>query len=102
MFIAAPAVSLPYRTLLLVAETGCDRLASVDQRRHRLHRLVEHGTLGAVELNVDDALDALGTDHRRHADVKILHAVFAVEIGGARQDALLVLEIALRHRDRGG
>ncbi len=44
-----------------------------------------------VELDLDDALDALGADHHRHADIEVLHAVFALEVGGAGQDALLVL-----------
>ena len=65
-------------------------------------RFLEHGALGAVELDLDDALDALGADHHRHADIEILHAVFAVEPGGAGQHALLVAQIAFRHRDGGG
>src|SRR6476659_9839722 len=50
----------------------------------------ESGTLGAAEVDLDDALDALGADHHRHADIEIADAVFAVEPGGAGQHALLV------------
>ena len=31
---------------------------------------------------MNDALDAAGADHHRHADIKALHAVFAVQQGG--------------------
>ena len=42
-------------------------------------------------------------DHDRHADIHVLDAVLAVEVGGAGQHALLVLEVALGHGDgRGG
>ena len=56
--------------------------------------------LAPVELDLDDALDAAGADHRRHADIGVLDAVFAVEMRGAGQHALLVLEIGFGHRDR--
>ncbi len=36
-------------------------------------------------------LDAAGADHHRHADVEVVQAVLAAQIGGAGQDALLVL-----------
>ena len=58
--------------------------------------------LGRVELDLDDLLHAVGADHHRHADVHVLHAVLAVEVGGAGQHAALVLEVALGHRDGGG
>src|SRR5215470_10814368 len=73
--------------------------ASGDQRCDGLGRLFEHGTFGAVQLNLDDALDALCADHGGYADVKVLDPVLAVEVGRARKDALLVLEKALRHGD---
>ena len=55
----------------------------------------------AGERDLDDALDAVLADHDRHADEHVLHAVLAVEIGRAGQDALLVLEVALGHGDGG-
>ena len=56
-----------------------------------------------AHLDLEDALDAAVADHHRHADIHALHVVFAVEIGGAGQHALLVLEVALGHGDgRGG
>src|SRR5205085_9016951 len=69
---------------------------------HRADGLVEHLALGRIESELDHALDALRADHHRYADVQVLHAVWAVEIGRAGEHALLVLEIALRHRDRRG
>src|ERR1700722_20669140 len=39
-----------------------DLLAGLDQRLHRAHRFLEHAALGAVELDLDDALDALAAD----------------------------------------
>ena len=55
-----------------------------------------------VELDLDDPLDAAGAEHARHADVEIVDAVLAGEMRGAGQDALLVLQEALGHRDRAG
>src|SRR5664279_3568469 len=54
-------------------------LTSLDQALHRGHRLFELATFTTAELDLDDALDALGADHHRHADIKVLEAVFAVE-----------------------
>ena len=48
----------------------------------------------------DNALDALLTDQHRHADIHILDAVFASEISGAWQNALLILEIGFSHCNR--
>src|SRR6185437_14906372 len=72
----------PRRPSFLFAQIGSDLLAGFDQRLHRLRGFLEHTARGAVELDLDDALDALGADHYRHTDVKILDAVFAVEPGG--------------------
>src|SRR3954469_17381095 len=85
---------------LSLAEIRSDLLTGLDQALHRGNRLVEIGPLSAGQLQLDDALDALGADHHRHTDIKTLHAVFAVEPGRARQHALLVAQIALGHRDR--
>src|SRR6478609_5667937 len=83
---------------LSLAEIGRDLLASLDQAFHRGDRLVELGAFGARQVELDDAL---GANHHRHADVKPLHAVLAVQPGGAGQHALLVEQVALRHRDGG-
>src|SRR4051794_33782801 len=80
---------------------GCDLLAGVNQTLHCADRLVEGFAVLADELDLDDALDTLGADYDRHADIHFLHAVFAVQIGGRGQHALLVTQIALGHRDRG-
>ena len=76
--------------------------AGLDQALHGLDRLLEHLPLGSIEIDLDDLLDAIGADHHRHAHIHALHAVFAVEVGGAGQHAALVLEIALGHLDGGG
>src|SRR5262249_22870467 len=103
MFIDAPRYAARNcRRLFPLAEIGRDRLAGVDQRRQRLRRLVENAALRTIELNLDYTLNALGTNDRRHADVKVLDSVFTVEIGGAGQGAFLVLEIALNHGGGGG
>src|SRR3954454_2395544 len=86
---------------ILLRQMRRDALARIHQALHGLGGFLEHATLGAIEMNLHDALDALGSDHRRHADIEVLDSVFAVQVRGAGQDALLVLEIALRHRDRG-
>src|SRR5258708_2484269 len=86
---------------LLAEQIGRDLLAGIDQALHRADRLVEGFAVLAGQLDLDDALDALRADHDGHADIHVLHAVFAVEIGRAGQHALLVAQIALGHRDRG-
>src|SRR5215475_10173831 len=78
-----------------------DLPAGVDQALDGADRLVESLAVLAAEFDLDNALDTLAADHHGHADIHVLHTVFAVEIGGAGQHALLVLQIALRHRDRG-
>src|SRR5262249_55384715 len=69
----------------------CDLLASLDQRCDRLGRLFEHGTFSAVQLNLDDALDALRADHGGHTHIKGLDPLLPVEIGPAKKNALLFL-----------
>src|ERR1700730_3830983 len=72
-----------------------DLLAGVDQTLDGGDRLVEGLAILAGKLDLDNALDALAADHDRHANIHVLHAVFAVEIGGAGHHALLVLQVAL-------
>src|ERR1700752_2147457 len=69
-----------------------DLVAGVDQRAHGRHRLVEHLALGAGELQLHHTLDAFRADHHRHPDVHVLHAVLAIEIGGAGDRAPLFLQ----------
>src|SRR3954453_15317473 len=82
-------------------QVGGDFLARVDQALHRAYRLVERIAVLARKLDLDDALHAPGADHDGHADIHVLYAVFAVEIGGAWQHALLVPQITLDHRHSG-
>src|SRR5206468_9658637 len=82
-------------------QIGRDLPAGVDQTLNGPNRLVESFAVLAGQLDLDDTLDTLRADDDGHADIHVLHAVFAVEIGGAGQHALLVLQVAFRHRDRG-
>src|SRR5436190_17722367 len=72
-----------------------DFLAGIDQTLHRADRLVERFAVLACEFDFHNALDAFRSDDDGHADIHFLDAVFAVEIGGARQHALLVLQKTL-------
>ena len=63
-----------------------------------LSNIAFSASLSAISI---DPLDAAGADHRGHADVHALEAVGAVDVGGAGQDALLVLEVGLGHLDGG-
>src|SRR6185437_3986817 len=74
-----------------------DLLAGLGKSLHRRGGFLKGVAFRATKIDLDDALDALGADHHRHADVQILDSVFAIEPGGARQHALLVAQIAFRH-----
>ena len=63
---------------------GLLELQLVDELAHRRRRLVEGGLLLGGELDLDDLLDARAAELDRHAHVKALGPVLAVEIGGAR------------------
>src|SRR5580704_4535896 len=56
-----------------LVEIGCDRPAGIDQGLHPTRRFLEHGAFGAVQLDLDDPLDPLGANHRRHAHIEVLH-----------------------------
>src|SRR3977135_1193356 len=62
----------------------------VYQPAHRLDRFVEARLLVALEVELDDALDAAAADHHRHPNIEVLDAVLAGQPGGARQHSLLV------------
>src|SRR5262249_17523388 len=83
-------------------EARPDALAKPDYRFDRPARTHEGVALMRVEVELDHALDALGADHHRHAGIKSLHMILAVEIGGAGKHALLVLEIGLGYLERSG
>src|SRR5262249_47763985 len=84
------------------SEARRDPLAELNQRLHRFDRLHEGVAFSRAKVELDDALDALGADHHRYASIETLHVVFAVEVGGARQPALVVFEIGIGHFQRGG
>src|ERR1700691_2604842 len=83
-----------------IAKIWSDLLAGLDQAPHRLHGFLEHPALAAVELDFDHTLNSLTADNDRHADIKIVDAVLAIEPGGRRQHAFLVAQITFRHRNR--
>src|SRR6187549_1205571 len=86
--------------LFLAVEIGRDLLAGLDQALHCRCRFFEHRALAAIELDFDDALNALGADNDRHADIEILDSIFAIEPGGAGQNTSPVAQIDTRHRTR--
>ncbi len=65
----------------------------------RCDRLGQHLFFFVVGGELDDLLDASGTDHGRHADVQVVQAVFAVHVNSRRQDALLVQQVRTGHGD---
>src|SRR5215469_17605294 len=65
-------------------------------------RLVEGRLLLAAQLDLDDLLDAGTSQLHGHADVETFGPVLPVEIRGAREDLLLVLQDGLDHLHRGG
>src|SRR5512138_1740631 len=71
-----------------------------DRLLHGVDGLREHRALLVVQLELDHPLDAGRADHHRHPDEEPLLAVLTVEVRRAREDALLVAQVALRHRDR--
>src|SRR5436305_5837503 len=77
-----------------------DLLASIHKTLHRADRFIKTFPVLAGEFDLDNALDPFGSDHHGNADIHVLDAVFAAEIGRARQHALLVAQIAFRHGDR--
>src|SRR6218665_1753238 len=59
--------------------------------------LLEGFFFGLVQVDLDDALDTAFADDDGNADIHVLHAILAGEVGGAGQNALLVLEVGFGH-----
>src|SRR5215510_14857545 len=76
-------------------------LDDADEIFDATERSLQHAAFLVREIDLDDALDAAGAEYDGHADVIAVDSALALEVRGARQDALLVLEIALGHFDRG-
>src|SRR3546814_12787423 len=55
-----------------------------------------------TQLDFDNLLDATSTDHYRYADIEVVNAIFARQIGGAGQNPLLVLQLCLGHFNTDG
>src|SRR5439155_10479397 len=77
------------------------RRQDADDLAHGFARALERLPLLVREVELDDLLDAAGAQLARHAHVKAVDAVFALEIGGARQHPLLVEHDRVDHL-RGG
>src|SRR5882672_3864998 len=98
-----PSISIAGRSIGASApeQVRRDLLAGIDQTLHGADRLVEGFAVLAGQFDLDNTLDTLRSDDNGDADIHVLHAIFAVEIGRAGHHALLVLKVALGHRDRG-
>src|SRR5687768_11027431 len=72
-------------------------LENAHRLAHRLRALAEIGALLRRELDFDDLLEPLSTELARDAEEKAGHPVLALEPGGARQHALLVVHDRFRH-----
>src|ERR1700692_3419211 len=74
-----------------------------DEFANRSRRFIQRGFFLRSKFDLDDLLDASRPKFYRNTDIKSLNAVFALEVGGAGQDLLLVLQNRFDHLDdRGG
>ena len=64
-------------------------------------RFVEGCLFFAIERDLDDALDAAGADHHRHANIEVPDAVLPGQQRGAGEYPLFVEQVGFGHRDRG-
>src|SRR5688572_8781043 len=80
-------------------ELRFELLAGLDEALHGFDRFVELSALLRRQVELDDPLDALLPDHHGNADIDAFEAVFALDMGGAGEHALLVAEIGFGHRD---
>src|ERR1700756_1910905 len=71
---------------------GLRNLQRVEQLLHRIGRLLQRGLLLGGQRDLDDLLDAVLAELHRYADVEIVEAVLAGEIGSAGEDLALVFE----------
>ena len=74
---------------------------NIDQALNCLDRVIELALFARIEFHLYDTLDTLGTNTDRHADIKALHTVFALEQGGTGKNAFLVFQLSIGHLDRG-
>src|SRR6266478_9765613 len=74
--------------------------AGVHQPPYGIDGFFQHRPLGPIEFDLHDPLDALSSDHDGDAHIEVPYAEFAIEVGGAGQDPLLVAKKGLRHGDR--
>src|SRR5690606_8110861 len=98
---AQPVIAVPFHFCrLFQARIQTD--TRINQSLHRVDRIIEHGLLFRIHVDLDNPLYTAFTDDSRHADVDAVKTILALHIGGAGQDALLVLEIRFGHGDRAG
>src|SRR5438105_4707390 len=72
-----------------------------DDFAHRLGRGAKRALLLVREVELDDLLHAAGAELHRYTHVEPVDAVFALEVRGAREDALLVEHDRVDHLRRG-
>src|SRR3954465_8288854 len=61
-------------------------LQLLEELLHRVCRLLQCGALLIGQLDLDDLLDAVAAELDRHAHVKIVEPVFALQVCGAGED----------------
>src|SRR5205085_11260317 len=91
-----------WKSLLPLPQARVDALAGLQQFLHRVDRDLEIGPGLIVQRDLDDLLDAAGANHAGDADIEAVQAIFAVDISGSGQEALLVAKIGLGHGDAAG
>ena len=74
---------------------------NIDQALNGFDRVIKLALFSRIQFYLDDTLNTLGTNNDRHAHIKALHTVFALEQGGTGKNAFLVLQISIGHLDRG-
>ena len=62
---------------------------------------IETGFFRLVELDFNNALDALGADNDRNTHIHAFNAILALQVCGARQDAFLIIQISFGHLNGG-
>ena len=72
-----------------------------NQFLHGIDRLVHHGLLFGIKLELDDILNPLLAQDCRNTHIVTVYTELALEEAAGRQNALLVLEDRLGHCDGG-
>src|SRR5439155_1149100 len=84
------------------SDAGALGAEDADHFANGVGRLVEHCLFLLAQVELDDLLDTSGAELHRSAHVEPVDAVLALELCGARQDALLVLAHRVERIGDGG